>query len=335
MTGDYSRGAAGFWIENGKLTYPVSEVTIAGHLFDMFRTLDAGQRSRVPLRHQCADRARGGPDRCRPLTPIARASASGWPRRCARPARSRCKMFRGRLQSWTKGDDLAGLRSRHRGRRSAARAACRRHARRTAGCRRRPRTIRARLDARRVWIVDPIDGTRAFIAGRADWSISAALVEDGRPVLAALFAPATDELFLAIAGGGATLQRRADQGRAPARALDGARVAGPKRRLERLAAIAPRMAVAAAHPLAGAAARAGRATARSMPPSPAATATTGTLRRPIFWCTKPAALLTALDGEPLDLQSARSGARRAGRGRTRPPRGHARVLCASAGVEFA
>jgi PmbA protein len=39
VTGDYSRGAAGFWIENGELTYPVSEVTIAGHLLDMFRSL--------------------------------------------------------------------------------------------------------------------------------------------------------------------------------------------------------------------------------------------------------------------------------------------------------
>jgi PmbA protein len=39
ITGDYSRGAAGFWIENGKRTYPVSEVTIAGHLNDIFRTL--------------------------------------------------------------------------------------------------------------------------------------------------------------------------------------------------------------------------------------------------------------------------------------------------------
>jgi PmbA protein len=39
VTGDYSRGAAGFWIENGTLAYPVSEVTIAGHLTDMFRTL--------------------------------------------------------------------------------------------------------------------------------------------------------------------------------------------------------------------------------------------------------------------------------------------------------
>ena len=39
VTGDYSRGAAGFWIENGELAYPVSEVTIAGHLLDMFRSL--------------------------------------------------------------------------------------------------------------------------------------------------------------------------------------------------------------------------------------------------------------------------------------------------------
>ena len=39
VTGDYSRGASGFWIENGNLTYPVSEVTIAGNLIDMFAAL--------------------------------------------------------------------------------------------------------------------------------------------------------------------------------------------------------------------------------------------------------------------------------------------------------
>lgn len=39
VTGDYSRGASGFWIENGKLAYAVSEVTIAGHLFDIFKSL--------------------------------------------------------------------------------------------------------------------------------------------------------------------------------------------------------------------------------------------------------------------------------------------------------
>jgi PmbA protein len=39
VTGDYSRGASGFWIEKGERTYPVSEVTIAGHLSDMFASL--------------------------------------------------------------------------------------------------------------------------------------------------------------------------------------------------------------------------------------------------------------------------------------------------------
>ncbi|MCA6111059.1 TldD/PmbA family protein [Bradyrhizobium sp. CNPSo 4026] len=41
VTGDYSRGASGFWIENGEITYPVSEVTIAGHLLAMFKSLVA------------------------------------------------------------------------------------------------------------------------------------------------------------------------------------------------------------------------------------------------------------------------------------------------------
>jgi PmbA protein len=40
ITGEYSRGASGFWIENGELSYPVSEVTIASNLKDMFLNLD-------------------------------------------------------------------------------------------------------------------------------------------------------------------------------------------------------------------------------------------------------------------------------------------------------
>ena len=39
VTGDYSRGATGFWIENGTISYPVSEVTIAGNLKNMFLNL--------------------------------------------------------------------------------------------------------------------------------------------------------------------------------------------------------------------------------------------------------------------------------------------------------
>ena len=42
VTGDYSRGAAGFWIENGEKTYAVSEITIAGHLLDIFKSLMPG-----------------------------------------------------------------------------------------------------------------------------------------------------------------------------------------------------------------------------------------------------------------------------------------------------
>jgi myo-inositol-1(or 4)-monophosphatase len=92
----------------------------------------------------------------------------------------------------------------------------------------------ARLTADHVWIVDPIDGTRGFLAGLPDWTISVALAAAGRPVLAALYAPVTDGLFLAVAGGGATLNGQpiaATEGRS----LEGARVAGPDRRLGRLA----------------------------------------------------------------------------------------------------
>lgn len=88
------------------------------------------------------------------------------------------------------------------------------------------------------WVVDPIDGTRAYIAGRADWSISVALVEAGRPQLAALFAPASDEMFLAVQGQGIALNGTpivASRGAA----LAGARLAGPKRYLETFAALDP------------------------------------------------------------------------------------------------
>ena len=41
VTGDYSRGAAGFWVEAGEIRYPVEEITIAGNLKDMFRAIAA------------------------------------------------------------------------------------------------------------------------------------------------------------------------------------------------------------------------------------------------------------------------------------------------------
>ena len=67
----------------------------------------------------------------------------------------------------------------------------------------------SRLERRRVWVVDPIDGTRDFIRGRTGFAVSIALVEDGAPVLAALCAPAREQMFVAEAGKGATLNGEA------------------------------------------------------------------------------------------------------------------------------
>lgn len=41
VTGDYSRGASGFWVENGRLAYPVAGVTLAGNLLDMMASVEA------------------------------------------------------------------------------------------------------------------------------------------------------------------------------------------------------------------------------------------------------------------------------------------------------
>jgi myo-inositol-1(or 4)-monophosphatase len=64
-----------------------------------------------------------------------------------------------------------------------------------------------RLARERVWVVDPIDGTRDYIRGRAGWCVSIALVEHGRPVIGVLDAPARGEVWFARAGAGATVAR--------------------------------------------------------------------------------------------------------------------------------
>ncbi len=91
---------------------------------------------------------------------------------------------------------------------------------------------------RRIWVVDPIDGTRAYISGRIDWTISVALVADGRPSVAALYAPVTEEMFLAVRGQGATLNDTAMHTQ-DADTLAGARLAGPKRYLDSLSGLTP------------------------------------------------------------------------------------------------
>jgi myo-inositol-1(or 4)-monophosphatase len=58
-----------------------------------------------------------------------------------------------------------------------------------------------RLTRERVFIVDPIDGTRAFMTGKDTWCVSAALTENGAPIAGVLFAPSLDELFVATSDG--------------------------------------------------------------------------------------------------------------------------------------
>lgn len=62
-----------------------------------------------------------------------------------------------------------------------------------------------RLPQRRVFVVDPIDGTRAFLAGKPWWVISIAIVDQGAASVGAVFAPDLDETYAAAAGQGATL----------------------------------------------------------------------------------------------------------------------------------
>jgi PmbA protein len=48
-TGDYSRGASGFWVENGEIAYPVNECTVAGNLRDMLKTIRPANDARTHL----------------------------------------------------------------------------------------------------------------------------------------------------------------------------------------------------------------------------------------------------------------------------------------------
>lgn len=91
-----------------------------------------------------------------------------------------------------------------------------------------------RLGRSRVFIVDPIDGTRAFMSGDPRWGVSIALVEEGAPILAVLYMPALSRLFSAVPGDGARLN--GDHIRvSSAKVLHGARLAGPAPMLERIA----------------------------------------------------------------------------------------------------
>ena len=91
----------------------------------------------------------------------------------------------------------------------------------------------ARTDKRDVWVVDPIDGTRAFMNGDPNWSISVALVSEGRPTLGMVFAPALDQFYEAASAAGA-VRNGVGLKVSGVECLAGARVAGPKPLVDRL-----------------------------------------------------------------------------------------------------
>lgn len=84
-----------------------------------------------------------------------------------------------------------------------------------------------RLGKSLVWIVDPIDGTRAFVGGHPDWAVCIALLSEGRPILGVVYAPAHEQLYEARHGAGAK-RNGAALAVSTRRGAVGARCAGPK-----------------------------------------------------------------------------------------------------------
>lgn len=90
-----------------------------------------------------------------------------------------------------------------------------------------------RLGCEKVWIADPIDGTRAFVNGGSDWCIAVALVTAGRPTAAAIYQPVGEAFYSAVAGEGAHLNGKLIAA-ADAATLAGARVVGTRKSLAAL-----------------------------------------------------------------------------------------------------
>ncbi len=81
----------------------------------------------------------------------------------------------------------------------------------------------SRLDREWVWVVDPLDGTREFVAGIPEFCVSIAMVHQGQPVAGGIFNPASDEVFLGAVDSGVTYNGR-PAGASQRKALDGALV---------------------------------------------------------------------------------------------------------------
>lgn len=91
---------------------------------------------------------------------------------------------------------------------------------------------RARLDCHRVWVVDPLDGTKEFIAGIPEWSVSIALVEGGVPVAGGIYNPVAGDRMLGAVGLGVT-HNGEPAGLTGRTAVDGARVLASRSEIRR------------------------------------------------------------------------------------------------------
>jgi myo-inositol-1(or 4)-monophosphatase len=89
-----------------------------------------------------------------------------------------------------------------------------------------------RLQRSRVWVVDPLDGTREFVKGIPEFCVSIGFVEDGRPVAGGIYNPATKETFLGSLGSGVTYNGKPSQ---PSQrtSLDGAVVLASRSEVKR------------------------------------------------------------------------------------------------------
>ena len=234
VTGDYSRGAAGFAIRGGELAEPVSEITVAGNLRDMFLHLTPANDLTYRFSRQRPDGRRRRHDHRGPVTlpwTSSRAADLALLQRGRRRggAGSRSSYFRRDPQVWEKegGSPVS----------EADLAVDKRLAEILLGERpdygwlsEETADSDARLGRERVFVVDPIDGTRAFLDGPAEWTISLAVVEAGRPVVGGAGRRRRSAVHVPRhCRGGRLRRRRSGSRRASRETLAGARFASSRR----------------------------------------------------------------------------------------------------------
>src|SRR5271168_1168099 len=90
----------------------------------------------------------------------------------------------------------------------------------------------SRLDKSRVWVVDPLDGTREFVKGLPEFCVSIGFVEDGKPVAGGIYNPATQETFIGAIDSGVTYNGKASRPVVPG-TLEGALILASRSEVKR------------------------------------------------------------------------------------------------------